>query len=80
MPKTPRTSTVLRAPQQDEFAIASLRRAQAAIEDGAFSAEITPVVIATRKGEVTVDTDEQPFNANIDKIPSLRPAFREEER
>jgi len=62
--------------QQDEFAITSLRRAQSAIESGAFADEITEVVIKTRKGEITVDTDEQPFNANIDKIPSLRPAFR----
>jgi acetyl-CoA C-acetyltransferase len=62
--------------QQDEFAIASLTRAQAAIESGAFADEITPVIIKGRKGEVTVDTDEQPFNANIEKIPSLRPAFR----
>ena len=62
--------------QQDEFAIASLKRAQAAIDSGAFAGEITPVTISGRKGEVTVDTDEQPFNANIDKIPSLRPAFR----
>ena len=62
--------------QQDEFAIASLRRAQAAINSGAFAGEITPVTISGRKGEVTVDSDEQPFNANIDKIPSLRPAFR----
>jgi len=62
--------------QQDEFSITSLRRAQAAIESGAFKDEITPVVIKTRKSEITVDTDEQPFNANIDKIPSLRPAFR----
>ena len=64
--------------QQDEFAITSLRRAQAAIETGAFKDEITPVVIKSRKGEVTVDTDEQPFNAKIDKIPTLRPAFRED--
>jgi len=62
--------------QQDEFAITSLKRAQAAIESGAFKDEITPVVIKTRKGEITVDTDEQPFNANFDKIPTLRPAFR----
>jgi len=62
--------------QQDEFAIASLTRAQAAIESGAFAEEITPVVIKGRKGEVTVDTDEQPFNADIEKIPTLRPAFR----
>ncbi len=62
--------------QQDDFAITSLKRAQAAIESGAFKDEITAVTIKTRKGEVVVDTDEQPFNANIDKIPSLRPAFR----
>ena len=62
--------------QQDAFAITSLQRAQRAIENGDFADEITPVVMNTRKGEVTVDTDEQPFNANIDKIPSLRPAFR----
>ena len=62
--------------QQDDFAITSLKRAQAAIESGAFEDEITPVVIKTRKGEVVVNTDEQPFNANFDKIPTLRPAFR----
>jgi len=62
--------------QQDDFAITSLKRAQVAIESGAFKEEITPVTIKTRKGEVVVDTDEQPFNANIEKIPSLRPAFR----
>ncbi len=62
--------------QQDDFAITSLKRAQSAIENGGFKDEITPVVIKTRKGEVVVDTDEQPFNANIDKIPTLRPAFR----
>ncbi len=62
--------------QQDDFAITSLKRAQAAIESGAFRQEISPVVIKTRKGEVTVDTDEQPFNANLEKIPTLRPAFR----
>ena len=64
--------------QQDEFAITSLRRAQAAIESGAFGEEITPVVISNRRGEVTIDSDEQPFNANIEKIPALRPAFRQD--
>ena len=64
--------------QQDEFAITSLKRAQAAIESGAFKGEITPVVIKTRKGEITVDTDEQPFNANFEKIPKLRAAFRQD--
>jgi len=64
--------------QQDQFSITSLKRAQAAIESGTFKNEITPVVIKTRKGEVTVDTDEQPFNANLEKIPTLRPAFRQD--
>ncbi|RLA14285.1 MAG: acetyl-CoA C-acetyltransferase [Gammaproteobacteria bacterium] len=64
--------------QQDEFSITSLKRAQAAIESGAFANEITPVVIKSRRGESTVDTDEQPFNANLEKIPTLRPAFRED--
>ncbi|MDX1694730.1 MAG: acetyl-CoA C-acyltransferase [Ketobacteraceae bacterium] len=59
----------------DEFAIESLKRAQKAIEDGSFEAEIVPVTVKTRKGEVEVATDEQPGNANIDKIPTLRPAF-----
>ncbi|UCH73393.1 MAG: acetyl-CoA C-acyltransferase [Rhodospirillales bacterium] len=62
---------------QDEFAITSLRRAQAATEDGSFATEITPVTVKTRKGEATVETDEQPRTANLDKIPTLRPAFRE---
>jgi acetyl-CoA C-acetyltransferase len=62
--------------QQDQFSITSLKRAQAAIESGAFADEITPVTMKTRKGEVTIDTDEQPFNANLEKIPTLRAAFR----
>ena len=64
--------------QQDDFSIASLKRAQAAIESGAFKDEITPVIIKSRKGESSIDTDEQPFNANLEKIPTLRPAFRED--
>lgn len=59
----------------DEFAIESLKRAQKAIAEGSFKDEIVPVTIKTRKGETVVDTDEQPGNANIDKIPTLRPAF-----
>ncbi|HEX4870386.1 MAG TPA: acetyl-CoA C-acetyltransferase, partial [Moraxellaceae bacterium] len=53
----------------DAFAIESLKRAQAAIANGHFKAEIVGVPVQTRKGEVLVDTDEQPGNANIDKIP-----------
>ena len=60
---------------QDEYAIESLKRAQNAIEKGQFQAEIEPVTIETRKGEVVVDTDEQPGKAQLDKIPHLRPAF-----
>ncbi|PID45272.1 MAG: acetyl-CoA C-acyltransferase [Proteobacteria bacterium] len=63
---------------QDDFAIQSLRRAQEATTSGAFSAEITPFTVKTRKGETVVDSDEQPFNANIEKIPTLRPAFRKD--
>jgi acetyl-CoA C-acetyltransferase len=61
---------------QDEFAIESLTRAKRATEDGSFSGEIAPVTIKSRKGESTVDSDEQPFKADPDKIPNLRPAFR----
>ncbi|MCJ8160522.1 thiolase family protein [Acinetobacter zhairhuonensis] len=61
--------------QQDEFAIRSLTRAQSAIQNGFLQAEITPVTVSSRKGEVVVAQDENPFNANIDKIPHLRPAF-----
>lgn len=64
--------------QQDEFAIASLTRAKTAIETGAFQAEIVPVSVRTRKGETQIATDEQPHKAAIDKIPSLKPAFRKD--
>lgn len=60
----------------DDFAIGSLNKALAAIESGAFKDEITAVTIKSRKGEVVVDTDEQPGNARIDKIRSLNPAFK----
>jgi len=62
--------------QQDAFAIASLSRAGTAIEDGTFGHEVVPVEVITRKGESTVEHDEQPLNANLDKIPQLKPAFR----
>ena len=64
--------------QMDAFAIDSLHKAQAAIESGAFANEVTPVTYATRKGEVTFDTDEQPGNARPDKIPALRAAFKKD--
>lgn len=61
--------------QMDEFAIRSLQRAQKAITEGYFKDEIVPVTVKTRKGDVVIEQDEQPLNANIDKIPTLRPAF-----
>ncbi|WP_144209514.1 thiolase family protein [Shewanella donghaensis] len=61
--------------QMDNFALSSLEKANKAIDSGAFKAEIVPVTIANRRGDVTVDTDEQPGNARPEKIPTLRPAF-----
>lgn len=61
--------------QQDEFAIRSLTRAQTAIEKGYLRDEIAPVTVSSRKGDVVVEQDENPFNAKIDKIPTLKPAF-----
>jgi acetyl-CoA C-acetyltransferase len=63
---------------QDEFAIQSLRRAQGANKDGSFAWEITPIAIKSGKDEKFMETDEQPFRANLDKIPSLKPAFRKD--
>ncbi|MCE1186061.1 MAG: acetyl-CoA C-acetyltransferase [Rhodocyclales bacterium] len=64
--------------EQDAWAIRSTTRAQAAIREGAFSWEVAPVVVAGRKGEVTISDDEQPPKANIEKIPSLKPAFKKD--
>jgi acetyl-CoA C-acetyltransferase len=61
--------------QQDDFAIESLRRANEAITTGKFDKEIVAVTVATRKGDVTVDRDEQPGKGNPEKIPQLRAAF-----
>jgi acetyl-CoA C-acetyltransferase len=60
---------------QDGYAIESLRRAQKAITDGAFKQEIVAVTVPTRKGDVIVDTDEQPGKGMPDKIPTLKAAF-----
>jgi len=59
----------------DAYAIESLKRAQKAIKDGTLDSEIVPVTLKTRKGEVTIKDDEQPLTANLEKIPTLRPAF-----
>ena len=60
---------------QDEFAIRSLTRAKKAIEEGIFKEEIVPVTIKGRKGDAVVETDETPLKANLEKIPTLKPAF-----
>jgi acetyl-CoA C-acetyltransferase len=64
--------------QQDEFALRSLARARAATADGSFRWEIAPVTVGGRKGEVVIDRDEQPAKASPEKIPTLKPAFRQD--
>lgn len=60
---------------QDAFAIESVKRARAALANGSFTAEIAPVTISTRSGDITISEDEGPGKAQPEKIPSLRPAF-----
>ena len=64
--------------EQDKFAITSLERAQKANKEGWFAWEITPLAIKLGKEEKFVETDEQPFKANLEKIPTLKPAFRKD--
>lgn len=64
--------------EQDAFAIESVKRSQAAQAAGAFAGEIVPVTVPGKKGDVQIDTDEQPSRSDINKIPSLKPAFRKE--
>lgn len=64
--------------EQDAFSIESVKRSQAAQAAGAFADEIVPVTVAGRKGDVQIDTDEQPGRSDIGKIPTLKPAFRKE--
>ena len=63
---------------QDDFAIESTRRAVAANNNGAFSWEIAPVTVAGKKGDVLIAKDEQPFKSNVEKIPTLKPAFKKD--
>jgi acetyl-CoA C-acetyltransferase len=63
---------------QDAFAIASVQRAKAATDSGAFKAEIAPVTVKTRAGEVLVSVDEGPGKVRLDKIPGLKPAFKKD--
>ena len=64
--------------EQDNFAIASVQRAQAATKSGAFAAEIAPVTVKGRTGEVVVSIDEGPGKVKLDKIPALKPAFKKD--
>ena len=63
---------------QDAFAIAATQRAKAANEDGSFDWEIAPVTLAGRAGDTVIKADEQPFKAKLDKIASLKPAFKKD--
>jgi acetyl-CoA C-acetyltransferase len=63
---------------QDDFAAESVRRALAAVNQGAFKAEVAAVSAKTRKGEVVVDKDETPFTLDVSKIPTLKPAFKKD--
>lgn len=64
--------------QQDAYAMSSLNKAVEAVNNGYFKDEIVPVTVSSRKGDVVVDQDEQPLNAKVDKIPTLRPAFKKD--
>lgn len=64
--------------QQDDYAIGSLNKAVTAVQQGFFKDEIVPVNVSSRKGDVVVEQDEQPLNAKVDKIPTLRPAFKKD--
>lgn len=60
---------------QDQYAAESVRRARAACENGNFRAEIVPVTVSSRKGETVVSQDEEPFRADLERIPTMKPAF-----
>ena len=62
--------------EQDAYALRSYRLAQTAVREGIFREEIVPVLAAVKKGEVTVETDEEPFKVEIDRLPQLKPVFR----
>ncbi|NMM19781.1 MAG: acetyl-CoA C-acyltransferase [Rhodoferax sp.] len=64
--------------QQDQFAITSVQRAQAATKSGAFAAEITPVTVKGRAGDTVISTDEAPGKVKLEKIPTLKPAFKKD--
>src|SRR5690606_32339314 len=63
---------------QDEYAVSSLERAQSAIKNGNFKQEIAPVTVNTKTGELIIENDERPFSVKAEKIPQLRPAFKQD--
>jgi acetyl-CoA C-acetyltransferase len=64
--------------EQDAFAAESVRRAQRAVREGDFAAEVAPVTVRTRKGEQVLSQDETPFTLELDKIPTLKPVFKKD--
>jgi acetyl-CoA C-acetyltransferase len=64
--------------EQDAFSLESYRRAREATEKGHFAAEIVPVAVPQKKGEVKIERDEEPFKVDLDKMPTLRPAFQKD--
>jgi acetyl-CoA C-acetyltransferase len=64
--------------EQDAYSAESVKRAQAAVQSGAFKDEIVPVTVAGRKGDTVIDTDEQPGRIDPAKIPALKPAFKKD--
>jgi len=64
--------------EQDAYAAESVRRAQGAVQSGVFKGEIAPVTVSGRKGDVVIDTDEQPGRCDTAKIPTLKPAFKKD--
>ncbi len=64
--------------EQDDFALRSYRLAQTAVEEGIFARELVPVIKQNKKGEVRVETDEEPFKVDFDRLPGLKPVFRKD--
>lgn len=64
--------------EQDDFALRSYRLAQTAVQEGIFARELAPVVKQNKKGEVRVETDEEPFKVDFDRLPGLKPVFRKD--
>lgn len=64
--------------EQDDFSIRSYELSQKAVTSGRFSSEIAPVVKSTKKGDIVIDRDEEPFKGDVSKLPTLRPVFKKD--